>query len=117
MHTEFVRFMESPIRLFRIHWDHERSARSESRLQPVWATRRPPKGGTPNQPRVMENPHCLRRGPVEPTILQLLLVCKDALWTKLMRVKRTSTILLCVAILGRVSAAETSDSNLTVEKR
>ena len=34
-----------------------------------------------------------------------------------MRVKRTSAILLCIAILGRVSAAETSDSNLTVEKR
>ena len=50
-------FMESPLSLFRMHRDHEPSGRSEFRLQPVRATRIPPKGGTPNQPRFMESPH------------------------------------------------------------
>jgi len=45
---------KSPHGFDAVHWDHEPSGRSESRLQRVRATRIPPEGGTPNQPGDMD---------------------------------------------------------------
>src|SRR5258707_1053981 len=55
-----LRFMESPLSFFRMHWDHEPVRGTSLVWSPGFSrpkTFKPPKGGTPNQPRFMESPH------------------------------------------------------------
>src|SRR5262245_7953506 len=54
--TKFVRFMESPVSVFRTHWDLELLTALSSVFS-RFGDAQPPKGGTPYQCRFMESPH------------------------------------------------------------